>query len=115
MRKQLSVLMISFSWVVWLAAVFAFPSHTWTSFPESARHDTTVKISDGNSLQFSPSVDRLEVPSFKVDWRLSGKLNSEWIPAFYSSVNTFRPSSFFKKSRPLFDVKTTFIQFFYTW
>lgn len=114
MKKQLSILMISLSWVIWFVAVFAFPFT-----PNSKASDASLN-SISNSLhltkiQFNSIAELLEIPEFKVDWSLDTKLNSYFNFELLSPYKAYLSPSFFKKSVPLFDVKDTFIHFFYTW
>lgn len=115
MYKKLSISVLSLSWTFGLIALLSFNpvngqglDHIETSVHESL----TTAIS--NPLAFVLDAE-LEIPKFKIDWNTFGKLNSNWsfqpIEHVLGSVwNQIPP-----KSHALFDVKITFIQFFYTW
>ncbi|REG94214.1 hypothetical protein [Algoriphagus antarcticus] len=114
MNKQLSAVMISLSLGIWLVAVCNFSGQ-----PNFQVKQTSISVlSDLSSLpdlQFFELGNHPEVPGFKVDWSLSGKLNSE-IESFGSlSEIGCLTNSFFKKLVTLFDVKITFLHFFYPW
>lgn len=114
MNKQLSAFMISLSLGIWLVAVFNFSEQ-----PNFQVQQTSVSVFSNLSglpdLKFFELGNHPEVPRFKVDWSLTGKLNSE-----LSSIASFADegcltSSFFKKVVALFDVKITFMHFFFPW
>lgn len=114
MKKLLSTVMISLSWIMWFIAVFAFPVPAVSSTQDFS-HDSFSNPTALAQIQFNASPELLEIPEFKVDWSLNAKLNPEWYVDLISPSEVYLPSSFFKKSTPLFDVKDTFIHFFYTW
>ena len=114
MNKQLSLVMITLSWVAWLVAVFAFPIAVDTSVKELT-YDSVSSVNGLSKHQFNISPDSLEIPTFKVDWTLHAKLNPAWYVDLFNIAGVYLSSSFFKKSLPLFDVKDTFIHFYYTW
>ena len=114
MKKQLSLVMISLSWVAWLVAVFVFPVSSY-SFNKDFSQDSVSNLSQITHIQFNATPELLEIPEFKVDWSLNAKLNPDWYFDLISPSEVYLSPSFFKKSISLFDVKETFIHFFYTW
>ncbi|PZX53922.1 hypothetical protein LV84_03030 [Algoriphagus ratkowskyi] len=112
MKKQLSTVMISLSWVLWFAAVIAFPVD---SGAHHFSHDSVSALPTHKLIQYNCSPELLEIPNFKVDWSLNAKLNPAWYVDLHFLNEVYLSPSFFKKSTPLFDVKDTFIHFFYTW
>lgn len=114
MKKQLSAVMISLSLGIWLIAVFNFSGQ-----PDLQIKQTSISVLSDLSgvpeLQFFELGNHPEVPGFKVDWSLSGKLNSE-LESFTSLSEMGRLTTlFFKKVVTLFDIKITFLHFFYPW
>src|SRR5690606_16761531 len=112
MKKQLSLVMISLSWVAWLVAVFAFPIIVDSSAKDFS-HDSVSSLNGPAQIQFNAAPELLEIPEFKVDWSLDSKLNPVWYFDLLSPNEAYLSSSFFKTSLPLFDVKDTFIHFSY--
>ncbi len=114
MKKQLSVVMISLSLGIWLTAVFNFSGPPNTQFQQ-----TSISVFSDLSvlpdLKFFELSNHPEVPNFKVDWSLDGKLNSE-LNSFVKLIDSGHlTTSYFKKRVIFFDIKTTFIHFFYPW
>ncbi|MEP0710453.1 MAG: hypothetical protein ABJC55_00880, partial [Algoriphagus sp.] len=76
MKKQLSAFMISLSLGIWSIAVFNFYGSEQIQVSE-----TSISVFSDLSvlpeLNFFELSNNPEVPSFKVDWRLDGKLNSD--------------------------------------
>ncbi len=114
MKKQKIALLLSFFWLLGLAAAF--------SFPPTAK--TVIDLQDNQSvlselfspeLTFRSSGENPEVPGFKADLGFSGFLSSSIIIEWLPSHSQYLAPAFFKKSRPLFDVLVTFFYFFYTW
>lgn len=114
MRKQLSIVMIALSWVLWFAAVFAFPISSDASATDFSRSSVS-HIKGLVQVQFNAGAELVEIPEFKVDWSLNAKLNPSWHVGLISPSKVRLSSSFFKKSVSLFDVKETFKHFFHTW
>ena len=114
MKKQLSIVMISLSWVIWFIAVFAFPVSNSSSTGDFSQDSVSSSL-HLTKIQFNPSPEILEIPEFKVDWSLNTKLNSDFNFELLNPYKSYLSPAFFKKSVPLFDVKDTFIHFFYTW
>ncbi len=106
--------MISLSLGIWLVAVFNFSGQPNTQIQETS-DSVFSSFSNIPDLQFSELGNQLEVPSFKVDWSLTGKLNSVLGDFAGLSGKGLLTSSFYKKPVPLFDVKVTFLDFFYPW
>tara|TARA_R110002020_G_C15850439_1_gene736077 strand:+ start:269 stop:613 length:345 start_codon:yes stop_codon:yes gene_type:complete len=114
MKKQFSLLILSISWILWFVAVFTFPV-SLVSTNIDYTHDSISNLEQVAKIQFNAAPELLEIPEFKIDWSLNAKLNPEWYFDFLSPFKVYLASSFFKKSIPLFDVKDTFIHFYYTW
>ncbi|WP_425638290.1 hypothetical protein ACPUEN_02705 [Algoriphagus yeomjeoni] len=74
-----------------------------------------VLESESPSLHVLLSADHPKTPSFVVDWSVWAKFNSTWNSLSNEGDSTSLFHALFKKSFPLFDVKVTFIHFFYTW
>ncbi len=106
--------MISLSWVIGFMAVFAFSSPNESS-ENNHSHDSVSNLVQFSKIQFNSGTEILEIPEFKVDWSLNAKLNPAWYVDLLNPCKAYLASSFFKKSLPLFDVKDTFIRFFYPW
>lgn len=114
MNKKHRSFLVGLLWLVSLAAFFSPP-------PSS---DLQGKWEDGQSTvqeSISPEVyffvfnDLPKTPSFSVDRSVWSKFNSDWVPVCSATGIVSVPSSFFKKSHALFDVKETFMHYFYTW
>jgi len=114
MNKQLSAFMISLSLGIWLVVVFNFSGQ-----PNPQVQQTTISVVSDLSvlpdLKFFELGNHPEVPRFKVDWSLTGKLNSELESFVNLSDMGCLTTSFFKKLVILFDIKITFLHFFYPW
>lgn len=107
-------MMISLSWIIWFVAVFAFPITT-NSTASGSSLDSVSNAVHLTKIHFNSTAELLEIPEFKVDWSLDTKLNSYFNFELLSPYKAYLSPSFFKKSAPLFDIKDTFIYFFYTW
>jgi len=114
MNKKHKTFLFGLLWLVSLAAFFSPPTSS----------DLHGKWEDRQSMvqeSISPEVDFFvfndlpKAPSFSVDWSVWSKFNSDWAPLCIATGIASIPSSFFKKSHALFDVKDTFIHYFYTW
>lgn len=107
--------MILFSWM--LTTFSFFLSEQKEYFEQSNEFEYGVQ-SDNNSI-FSDLVYQqfsIDIPSFKVDWSSYGKLNSGGVFNFiilkhHENLELDLLFSTFA----LFDVKITFVQFFFTW
>lgn len=105
--------MLSVSWLTGFLAVFFLST---VEVRASGKSETSIIHEISNpDFHLRTVNDRLEIPSSEIDWRLSWRLNSEWIPSFLNPFSFFYAPSFFQKSRALFDVKVLFIHFFHTW
>ncbi|WP_296697892.1 hypothetical protein [Algoriphagus sp.] len=73
------------------------------------------------TLHFSPIAlnnileESFETAEFQINPKLKGLFHLNWIPSHLDSRSNFINSLLFKKSIPLFDVKTTYFHFFYSW
>lgn len=114
MKKRLSAFFISLCWVVGMMAVFSFPPKI-DLYEANPVGKTVLKELSSPDLHIRTSFEELKTPPFEIDWRLSAKLNSEWIPGFLSTEIAHISSSFFQKSRSLLDIRQFFIQYFYSW
>jgi len=56
-----------------------------------------------------------KTPPFKVDWSLIHRLNTPWIAEEISFNEAYFAPSFFQKSISRFDVRETFLHFFFSW
>lgn len=114
MKKQKIALILSLFWLIGLAAAFSFPPAVKTNV---ARPDNQSSLSElfSPELAFRTPGENPEVPGFKADLGYTDFANSDvqvdWLPPH----TPYLSPGFFKKSRPLFDVLTTFFHFFYTW
>jgi hypothetical protein len=114
MKKQLSAVMISLSLGLWLVAVFNFSIEPTPKIQQTSI-SAFSNVSSLPDLHFFELGNHPEVPGFKVDWSLTGKLSIA-LESFASlSDKGCLTTSFFKKSVSLFDIKITFLQFFYPW
>ncbi|WP_133553168.1 hypothetical protein [Algoriphagus boseongensis] len=114
MKKQGIAFLLFFCWIVGITAVFSFPPKL-NQASQKAPITTSVSEIQSQNIHFRASQDRPQIPPFEIDWRLSAKLNSTWIPEFKAVRSIYLPPSFFQKSKALFDVKETFIRFFHSW
>ena len=114
MKKQGFAFLLGLCLIISLAAHFSFSQAK--DFPVRKNQQHTVI---GESQDFQPFLrtasETVKTPPFEIDVRLLAKLNSDWIPDFIRVFKTHFPSSFFQKSRALFDIKSLFIQYFYSW
>ncbi|MBC6367852.1 hypothetical protein [Algoriphagus sp. AK58] len=114
MKTQRFAFFLSLCWMIGMVAVFSFPPKIIIE-SEGKSSQTFLKEVSGPDLHLRTTFENLKTPPFEVDWRLSAKLNSEWIPEFFSTSVVYLAPSFFQKSRALLDIKQFFIRFFYSW
>lgn len=114
MKIQRIAFFLGVCWMIGMVAVFSFPPQ-FTLEQEGKSNQTFLKEISGPDLNLLASVENLKTPPFEVDWRLSAKLNSEWIPQFLSPTSVYLAPSFFQKSGALLDIRQFFIRYFYTW
>lgn len=114
MKTQRFAFLLSLCWVIGMVAVFSFPPQIIIE-SEGKNNQTILKEVSTPDLHLRSSVENLKTPPFEVDWRLSAKLNSEWIPEFLSPSTIYLAPSFFQKSRALLDIRQFFIRYYYTW
>lgn len=114
MKKQLSAFFIALCWVVGMMAVFSFPPKI-DQQQANASGQTVLNELSIPDLHLRTSSGESKTPPFEIDWRLSTKLNSEWIPDFLTTEIAHISPSFFQKSRSLLDILQFFIQYFYSW
>lgn len=112
-KKRLSIALISLSWTFWMVTALAFPA----KLDQKSKEDHSPSVSGlvhSAHDQFLSSVETIGIPHFQIDWSLTGKLNPDWITIFSREL-FYKFPSFHESSLPFFDVKITFIQFYYTW
>ncbi|WP_111392871.1 hypothetical protein [Algoriphagus aquaeductus] len=114
MKKRQSAFFLSLCWMISMVAVFSFPPKIPTEGNNKSRQTFLSEVS-GPDLHFRSTFENPKTPPFEIDWRLNGKLNSEWIPAIFSPSSTYLAPAFFTKSRALLDIRLFFIRYFYSW
>ncbi len=114
MKNRLPFAVLSLSWLIGFVAVF-FISEAIPKNNSSSQSNAWIQEINGPEIHQIASFEKLSLPSLEIDWRIDCKLNAGWIPSFLSSSRVFLASSFFQKSRALFDVKDIFIHFFHPW
>lgn len=115
MKKQQIALLLSWCWAIGLVAVFSFPPKIKVA-EQWDFQQTHVQEKSNLEIHFrSTSADQSQVPPFEIDWTLTGKLNSEWIPSFLAPSTVWLAPSFIRKSKALLDIHQFFIQYYYTW
>jgi hypothetical protein len=114
MKTQRFAFLLSFCWMIGMVAVFSFPPKI-TIDHNGRFHSTSLKEIAGPELHLRASFENPTTPPLEIDWRLSAKLNSEWIPGFFSLSTAYLAPSYFQKSKALLDIHQFFIRFFYTW
>jgi hypothetical protein len=75
---------------------------------------TLQEVTTPSMLLLLPT-DKPITPPFTIDWGLWSNFNSTWTALQILTKDLSLSFPLFKKSFSLFDVKETFIQFFYTW
>ena len=113
MKKQKIALFLSLTWLIGMIAVFSFPPHL-NRIDHRSEQASIQKVSSPDLLLRSTS-NSLEVPPFKVDWRMDAFLHPAYSAVFFTVYPIYLAASFYTGSGPLFDVLTTFFHFFYTW
>lgn len=89
-----------------------------SSYPDQHKNEDGWKQSSFSTHPIAANSileESTETPNFKIDPKVIGTINSHWIPSHLDTRSGQLLSAVFKKSTPLFDVKTTFLHFFYTW
>lgn len=114
MKKLLSTLMISLSWIIGMIAVFSFEQ-----VPTAKNQQVTIQsnfdFSQEAEIEISGTTLTIEIPSFKIDWQLFGKLNSTWDSIPRMIIAELSLQKYLNHSLVLFDVKSLFLHFFYPW
>ncbi|GMQ28540.1 hypothetical protein [Algoriphagus confluentis] len=115
MTKRLATLFLSLSWALGFCSLFLFQA------PDLSLEKPyqEVQVRSVESMHFSTAVPhqlKVEIPSFKIDWNSFGKFNAEDLFRFLP----FQKASFqvleeLYQPQALFDVKITFLHFFFTW
>jgi len=115
MGKKGMSLLLGFVWVFHVAAISFIPSQP---LGKSQKIDRIEKVSEASfpAISVLISVDRPVIPGFVIDWTLWSNFKPGW-PEFLFLVKTYCTSYFGNgsKSMPFFDVKMTFVHFFYPW
>jgi lipopolysaccharide export system protein LptC len=115
LKKQLIFLALIFSYGMgWFAFLHSEAIHT---VPVAQDQEFLFQSTEFNSNHFMliSGYSSPEVPAFKVDWMQFGKSNAQWVTDPFLQVQ-LKPSDFWPCScLAQFDVKITFLQFFYTW
>jgi hypothetical protein len=114
MKKLLSILMISLSWIIGLIAVFSIDQVPQTK-DQQISIQTNFDFSQDYEIEISSANLSIEIPSFKIDWQLFGKLNCEWETFSRTLLTELSMQEHIKRTVVLFDVKSLFIHFFYPW
>ncbi len=114
MKKLLSTLMISFSWIIGLIAVSSFDQVSQIE-NQQVSIQANFDFSQDYEIEISSTNLSVEIPSFKIDWQLFGKLNSVWETFSRSIITELSLQEYLKKTIVLFDVKSLFLHFFYPW
>ncbi|GMQ23917.1 hypothetical protein Aoki45_05990 [Algoriphagus sp. oki45] len=115
MIRRLAISFLSLSWVLGFCSFFLLSTPDFTQ----VNTQQEVKIQSVDLVRFSSTVPqqiKVEIPTFKIDWNSFGKFNAEdlfrLLPLQKASLQIleeqYRPKS-------LFDVKITFLHFFFTW
>lgn len=114
MYKKQIALFLGLVWLVSFTAFMSFPAHA-EHYSQQKESFTRLQESVAPTIHLLRSYETPKTPPFSVDWTVWSKFNSPWDSLNQALRQGFLQPSFFKKSLPLFDVKETFIQFFYTW
>ena len=114
MKKQSIALFLSLCWVFSMFLFFSFPAKADLSQTHSTEKTLVKEIGTGE-LHLRTSSETPKTPPFEVDGSQSIKLNPAWIPAFLQVAHIYLAPAFFSKSVPLINIRTFFIQFYYTW
>ncbi len=114
MNKLLSLLMISLSWIIGMVAVFSFDQVPQTE-DQQVSVQASFDFSQDYEIEISGTNLSLEIPSFKIDWQLFGKHNSDWETFGRTIITQLSFQEYPKKALVLFDVKSLFLHFFYPW
>ena len=103
---------------LWMTSIllFSFFGQTVPSLPKNQEHhfdhvqQAAVPVDLATILEES-----IEIPGFEFNPSWLGLANSEFISVLLDPKGKHLSATFFKKSLALFDVKVTFLQFFYSW
>jgi len=115
MKKLLSLFMITLSWVIGMIAVFSFDQVHISKEDQEVSLQANHNFFQDYEIEISTASLSVEIPSFKIDWQLFGKLNSNWETISRSILTELSLQEYLKNTLVLFDVKTLFLQFFYPW
>lgn len=110
MKRQTKAILLLTNWLVGLLLIFSFQSPVHAS--EGSQKFSTFET--GNT-SLAESIQLPEVPSFELDIKIPFQPVQLFFFEFSSPVcaATLFPDRF--DSIPLFDIKSTFIHFYYTW
>jgi hypothetical protein len=114
MNKLLSIGMISLSWIIGLVAVFSF-DQVYQPVDQQVSIHANFDFSQDFEIEISSTNLSVEIPSFKIDWQLFGKLNSDWETFSRTLITELSLQEYLKRTSILFDVKSLFLHFFYPW
>jgi hypothetical protein len=114
MKNRGFAFLLTLCWIIGMSAVFSFPPKIETNAYADIPSAVVGEI-QGPQIHFRTVSGPPQIPPFEVDWSVIHKFNSIWIPDFKQVFLEYFAPAFFQKSRALFDVKETFIRYFYTW
>ncbi|SFT92650.1 hypothetical protein SAMN04489724_2892 [Algoriphagus locisalis] len=114
MYKKQIAFFLGLIWLVSFSAFMSFPTHA-AHYGDQEDGISTLSESVAPTIHLLGSFETPKTPPFSVDWTVWAKFNSQWSSLDLALGQAFLQPSFFRKSLPLFDVKETFMQFFYTW
>lgn len=109
-RNIASALLLTL-WFLGLSLLVFFPSQSHAS--QEISKQTTIEIADQVALDHGilPESPDLET-DLKISWH---NLADSELPLLLNTFENYSQHPLYKDSAPLFDIKTTFIHFFYTW
>ncbi|MBN3582266.1 hypothetical protein JYB64_07685 [Algoriphagus aestuarii] len=116
-RKYLSCTLIASGFILLFLSVFSLGTSN------SDFHQGNKSEDGWHQPTYSPSPislttileESIEIPGYQTGLKLIGSITDSWIPFHLDSRISAVLSAKFKKSLPLFDVRQTYIHFFYPW
>ncbi|MFN3760709.1 MAG: hypothetical protein ACK4SF_15975 [Algoriphagus aquaeductus] len=108
-RQRLAILLLT-NWLLGLLLIFCFPTQV-----QATENEKGFYILDEGGSNLAESIQLPEAPSFDLDLKtpfhsVQYLFHWEQIPVCVQMLHPQRHDH-----QPLFDVKSTFIHFFYTW